>query len=120
MADEHFEPNLLALQAAAGEVPVDDVIRLLSTRAARDALVYLHDRSTATLEELADVVVGAAASADGSIAGPADRERVRVRLYHTILPWSDDLGFVAFDSDAAIVTETDVPGPVVEYLGIGE
>lgn len=120
MADERFEPDLLALESAAAEVPVDDVIRLLGEPTARTALVYCYDQRTPTLEELADAVAGAAACADETIATPADRDRIRIRLYHSILPRLNDLEFVAVDYEANTVTETTIPDPVVAYLGIEE
>lgn len=118
MGNDHFTPDLFALHEAAGEIPVDDVIRLFGNRHARNAVVYLHDHQTATLEELADALAAAAASTDETIATPSDRERIRIRLYHVTLPQLDELGFVTFDSEANAVTETTIPDPVIDYLGI--
>lgn len=120
MGNDHFTPDLLALQAAADEIPVDDVIRLLGDRDARNAVVYLRDHRTATLEELADVLAAVAAGSDGRIAEQSDRERIRIRLYHVILPQLDELGFIAFDSERNTVSETTIPEPVTDYLGIDD
>lgn len=118
MGSDHFTFDLFALRGAAGEIPVDDVIRLFGDRHARNAVVYLHDHPTSTLEELADTLAAAAASSDETIAGPSDRERIRVRLYHEILPRLEDLGFVAFDRETNTVTETTIPPAVRDSLGI--
>lgn len=118
MGSDHFVPDLIALREATGEIPVDDVIRLFGDRHARNALIYLHDHPTATLGELADALAAAAASSDETIAAPSERERIRVRLYHEILPRLDDLGFVAFDWETNAVTETTIPPAVSNSLGI--
>ena len=120
MGDDQFEPDPFALQAAAGELPVDDVFRLLGDRHARYALVYLHEDPMPTLEELADVVTAKDASVGGAIAAPADRDRVRIRLYHVVLPRLEELGFVAFDAETKVVTGTDIPSAVTGALGVSE
>ncbi|ELZ23924.1 DUF7344 domain-containing protein [Natrinema limicola] len=117
MGDESFEPDLRALRAAADELPFDDVVRLLGDRHARPVLVYLHDHPAPTLEELADVVAAADASETGTIAAPSDRDRIRLRLYHSILPRLEDLGFITFDTAAKTVTDTDIPESVSAALG---
>lgn len=118
MGKKRIEPDLVTLQAAADELPVDRVVRLLADPAARYAIVLLHDEPTRTLEELADVVTGKTASVEGTIATPADRDRVRIRLYHVILPRLDTLGFAAFDADAKAVTDADIPDAVTDALGV--
>jgi len=118
MGDESFEPDLRALRAAADEVPFDDVVRLLGDRHTRTVLVSLHDNPAPTLEELADVVTANAASETGAIAAPSDRDRIQLRLYHSILPRLAELGFIAFDTETKTVTETDIPDAVSDALGV--
>ncbi|MFD1564721.1 hypothetical protein ACFR99_14360 [Haloarchaeobius amylolyticus] len=118
MGDEQFDPNLRALHAAADDFPFDDIVRLLGDRHTRYVLVSLHDDPTPTLEELADVVAATDASETGTIAAPSDRDRIRLWLYHAILPRLADLGFIAFDSDAKAVTDTDIPAAVSDALGV--
>ncbi|MDS0474482.1 hypothetical protein [Natrinema sp. 1APR25-10V2] len=118
MGDERFAPDPFALRAAAGELPVDDVFRLLTDRHARYAIVYLHDHSTATLEELADIVTATDASVEGTLAGPADRDPIRTRLYHLTLPRLEELGFVAFDAERKVVTDADIPTAVTDAMGV--
>ena len=118
MGDEQFEPDLRPLRDAADELPFDDVVRLLGDRNTRVVLVSLHDHPTPTLEELADVVAATEASETATIAEPADRDRIRLRLYHAILPRLDELGFIAFDPETTAVTDTDVPDAVSAALGV--
>jgi hypothetical protein len=118
MGNDTAPLELLALQTAADEIPVDEVIRLLGNVHARNAIVYLHDHPGASLDELADALTAAAASADETIATPTDRERILIRLYHDVLPRLDDLEFIAFDSETNTVTETRIPDPVIACLGI--
>ncbi|WP_254763740.1 DUF7344 domain-containing protein [Natrinema marinum] len=120
MSGERFDPDPFVLRAAAGELPVDDVLRLLTDRYARYAIVYLHDHPTVTLEELADVVVATDASVRGSIAEPSDRDPIRTQLYHVILPRLEALGFVAFDAEANAVTDAEIPTAVTDALGVTE
>ncbi|WP_222919034.1 hypothetical protein [Natrinema sp. SYSU A 869] len=120
MGNDHVTPDLFALRTAADDVPVDHVIRLLGKYHARNAIVTLHDHQTVTVDELADVLVAAAASSDETIATPSDRDRIRIRLYHVILPQLDELGFISFDSETNTVTETSIPGAVTAALGIDD
>lgn len=118
MGDDEFEPDPFALEAAAGELPVDDVFRLLADRHARYALIYLHDNPTPTLEELADVLAAKDASVRATIATPADRNPIRILLYHAILPRIDALGFIAFDAETNAVTDADIPTAVTDAMGV--
>lgn len=120
MGDHEFEPDPFALEAAAGELPVDDVFRLLADRHARYALIYLHDNPTSTIEELADVLAAKDASVRATIATPADRNPIRIRLYHSILPRIDALGFIAFDAETNAVTGADIPTAVTDAMGVTE
>jgi len=120
MGDEQFDTDLRALRAAAGDFPFDDVVRLLGDRHTRYVLLALHDDPAPTLEELADVVAATAASETGTIAAPSDRDRIRLWLYHAILPRLADLGFITFDSDAKAVTDTDIPAAVSDALGVAD
>ncbi|PGF15025.1 hypothetical protein CP556_02040 [Natrinema sp. CBA1119] len=118
MGNDEFEPDPFALDTAAGELPVDDVFRLLADRHARYALIYLHDNPTPTVEELADVLAAKDASDRATIATPADRNPIRIRLYHAILPRIDALGFIAFDSGTNAVTDAAIPTAVTDAMGV--
>ncbi|PCR90157.1 DUF7344 domain-containing protein [Natrinema ejinorense] len=120
MGNDHNMPDISALQSATSEIPVDDVIRTLGDRHARNAIIYLHDHPRATFDELADVLAASEASDDDTISTPADRERIRIQLYHAILPRLAEVGFVRFDSETNTVTDTTIPKPVVDALGIGD
>lgn len=118
MGNEQFDPDPFALHTATGELPADDVLRLFADRRARYAVVYLADHPTPTLEELANVIAAKDASVEGTIATPADRDRVRIRLYHAILPKLESLGFITYDGETNAVTETDIPPVVIDALGV--
>lgn len=118
MSDEF--PSLDRTRAVEGDLPPDEAFRALSDPYARYALSHLHDRPTTTLDALADVVTALDATATGTIATPADRDRVRVHLYHVTLPKLDDFGYVEFDPDERTVTEADVPPAVYALLGAEE
>ncbi|QLK25639.1 hypothetical protein HYG81_16380 [Natrinema zhouii] len=118
MGDEKFEPDPGALKAAAGELPIDDVFRLLADRHARYALVYLHDNPSPPIDELADVLAGKDASVEGTITTPIDHNRIRIRLYHSVLPRIEAVGFISFDAETNAVTDTDIPTAVTDALGV--
>ncbi|WP_226041039.1 hypothetical protein [Natrinema sp. DC36] len=118
MGDHEFELDPFALDAAAGELPVDDVFQLLADRHARYALLYLYDNPTPTIEELADVLAAKDASVQATIARPADRNPIRIRLYHAILPRIDALGFITFDAETNAVTDADIPTAVIDAMGV--
>ncbi|AFO58220.1 hypothetical protein [Natrinema sp. J7-2] len=120
MGNDHVTPDLFALRTAADDVPIDDVIRLLGTFHARNALIYLSDHSTVTVDELADVLAAAAASTDETIATPSDRDRIRLRLYHAVLPRLADLEFITFDTETNTVTETSIPDAVTAALRVDD
>ena len=120
MGDEQFAFDPFALRAAADDLPFDDVVRLLGDRHARYALVALHDTPDSTLEELADVVTATDASAAGTIATPSDRDRIRLWLYHAILPRLEELGFLTFDTETRTVTDIDVPPAITDALGVAD
>lgn len=116
MRDDRAELDPFALSSAVDGRPVDDVFRLLASSTARSTIVYCHQQPRPTLEELADVVAGVTASAEGSIASPVDRDRIRIRLYHETLPRLEDMGLLAFDRESGTVTETSIPESILECL----
>lgn len=116
MGDDRTELDPFALSSAVDGRSVDDVFRLLASPTARATIVYCHQQPRPTLEELADVVAGATASAEGTIASPADRDRIRVRLTHETLPRLEDMGLLAFDRESGAVTETSIPESVLDCL----
>lgn len=120
MNDDRPEIDLDALRSLERDLPADDVFELLSDRYVRYALYYLSEQSTATLGQLTDVVTGLETTRTDAVASPADRERVRVRLYHVVLPELGAVGYVDFDAEDLTVTETNVPPGVYSLLGIDD
>lgn len=107
------------LAKLGGEQALDEAFGILADRYCRYALTCLSDRSSATLEEVADVVTGLDATATNDVATPARRDLIRRRLHHVVLPELDAAGYVEFDADAARVTEIRVPEFVDRLLAIG-
>ncbi|AGB32135.1 hypothetical protein C488_07622 [Natrinema pellirubrum DSM 15624] len=116
MGGDRAELDPFALSSAVDDRPVDDVFRLLASPTARATIVYCHQQPSPAVEELADVIAGVAASADGTIASPADRDRIRIQLYHETLPRLEDMGLLAFDRESGDVTETSIPESILDCL----
>jgi hypothetical protein len=115
MGEDQPDIDLDALRAVGDDPDLDELFGVLSDRQARLTLAYLSERPTVTLDDLADVVTGAEAAATDDVATPADRKRVRVRLYHVVLPKLVDAGYVEFDPDEERVTGANVP-PRIDSL----
>ncbi|OLZ41090.1 hypothetical protein A6E15_08860 [Natrinema saccharevitans] len=116
MRDDRTELEANALSSAVDGLSVDEVFRLLASPIARATIVYCHQQPQPTLEELADVVAGVTASDEGTIASPADRDRIRVRLYHETLPRLEDMELLAFERKSGDVTETAIPESILDCL----
>lgn len=118
MEDEH--PHGGNNQVTGDDQPssTSDAVSLLSSPMARRTLIYLTDTSTTTVEELADVLTGMEATGADTLATPADRRRVRILLYHCVLPRLDAAGYVDFDAEERTVVRGDVPEVVDELLDL--
>ena len=95
------------------------MLELLSNRSVRYALYYLSAESETSLDRLADIVTGLEATVDGDVGTPADREQIRIRLYHVTLPKLDDAGYLEFDTEDHTVGEIvrDADGEFLGALG---
>jgi hypothetical protein len=98
----------------------DRAIRTLSNPLARHALRYIQDRPETTLDAVADAVAGFEAVDTESIVTTSDRDRLRVKLYHVVLPRLDDEGFVEFDRAARTVERAAVPPGATVVLHLGD
>lgn len=94
-----------------GELP-DEAYELLADPGARHVLYYMTGEPSATLTELADVVAGLQATDEATVITAGDRDRIRVRLYHSVLPKLDAAGYVRFDPATRTVARGDVPAEV--------
>lgn len=99
-------PDFEALAAHHG-IPIADLVDLVADPVGRYALLYLAAEGSASLDELADVVTGWVYAGSGAVASPADRERVRVRLYHVTLPRLASLDVARFESEAETAAMDD-------------
>ena len=92
-----------------------DLFSLLSDQYVRYTLAYVSGRQAITLNELTEFVTGREATDRGVIARRSDYERVRIRLYHVVLPRLDEAGYVEFDSQTCTITGVAIP-PIVDRL----
>ena len=116
MDEASLRDVLEAVEAMESDAASDVLLDVLSDRYARYVLYHLSDESTATLDALADTATGLAAAESGAIATPGDREEIRVRLYHLVLPKLDDAGYLEFDSETRTVERGEVPAVLDELL----
>ena len=87
---------------------VDALFSALADRRRRLLLGHLHEAgSSVAVDELVDAL-----AADD----PADRGRLRLKLYHIDLPKLVDAGFVRFDRETGTVALVDGPDPLRNYL----
>lgn len=110
---------LEAIEAMESDAAPDVLLDVLSDRYARYVLSHLSDESTATLDVLADTATGLAATETGSIKTPEDREEIRVRLYHLVLPKLDAAGYLEFDSETRTVERDEIPDVLRKLLRNG-
>ena len=75
----------------------DRLYRALASRPRRRLLYYLSDIERATVDELADVLVGWETSQRGGMATEAARDRTETELRHSHLPTLADAGLVTYD-----------------------
>lgn len=120
MCEDHPGADVGSLRELEGEIPLDEILDVLSDDHARYALYWLGEHPDATLEQLADVVTGIDAAATDAIATPSDRERARIHLYHVVLPKLDAHGYLDFDADDRTVTGANVPPEVCSLLKLDD
>lgn len=117
--DENWDESILdGPSTHADEQSLDEILSLLSHQYVRYTLIYLSDHPTTTLDQLADVLTGLEAMETGTIAQTTDRERIRLRLYHSDLPRLDAAGYIDFDTETQTVTTVSIPPVVQSLLGI--
>ena len=118
MEDDHPRDGDIRFTGDDRLSSTSDAVSLLSSPMARQTLDYLTGTSTTTVGELADVLTGIEATAADALATPADRRRVRILLYHCVLPRLDAAGYVDFDAEEQTVVRGDVPEVVDELLDL--
>jgi hypothetical protein len=95
-----------------GDVPAaDDLFSVLAHEDRRRLLWFLLERPEATVEELADVLVGWRLR-DDEFVGESERRSVLVSLHHQHLPMLADSGLVAYDADSGSVAFSSPPYPL--------
>ncbi|ELY60799.1 DUF7344 domain-containing protein [Natronolimnohabitans innermongolicus] len=115
MDNEWLRAILETTEEVERNTAADHLLWVLSDRYTRYVLASVVDESTVTLEALTDVVAGLEAAETGSIVTSSDHERIRLWLYHVVLPKLDDVGYLEFDSEAQTVETDEIP-PVFREL----
>lgn len=116
MGDDWLEDFMETIGGMEEEYPLDEIFRLLSDQYVRYTLDYLSASSTTSLDELTDVIAGLEAVEQEAIITPVEHDRIRIRLYHVVLPQLDECGFVQFDATDKTIEQSNVPSPVVALL----
>lgn len=116
MDEDWLESLLGAANGIENESDLDVLLRLLSDRYVRYVLSYLSTTPSTSLDELADVIAGFEAADRGTIIGPEDHDRIRIRLYHVVLPKLDEHGYIQFDTTDQTIELTHVPSPISTLL----
>lgn len=119
MHDDSPTFDIMDLAAVENDGSIDDVLRALSNHRVRYVLYYLHglnsDDLPLSLTQLADVVTAWRATETDTVATEADRDHMRIHLYHVSLPKLDNLGYLTFDTDTNTITDIDIP-PIINSI----
>ena len=91
---------------------------VLAVAYSRSVLTVLLDRSTVQFDELAEHVAGIEAMETGEIVTPTTYETIRIRLYHSVLPKLDEVGYIDFDIGDRTITSATIPKEVRTLLSI--
>ncbi len=108
MDPEHRSSN----GSASRQDVVDDGFLVLRNRNRRFACYFLLEHETASVSELADVVVSWIHTADGRIVEPQCREQCYLSLHHTHVPMLVETGVVCYDERAGTVSLAPCPEPI--------
>lgn len=92
----------------------DRLYRALASRPRRRLLYYLLDSAEASVEELAEMLLGWEASGERTQAQQYDRTIISLR--HTHLPALADAGLLAYDPSTATATIRKLDDNVVELV----
>ena len=89
---------------------------VLSVAYSRYVLSVLLDRSTVPFDELVEQVAGIEAIETDELVTPSAYERIRIRLYHSVLPKLEDVGYIDFDLADRTITSQTIPAHVQSLL----
>ena len=71
-------------------------------------------------DELAEYVAGIEAMECGDIVTPTAYETIRIRLYHSVLPKLDEVGYIDFDLRDRTITSATIPEEMRSLLSINQ
>lgn len=116
MDDDWFGNLRNRLNEMEEEYDLDEILHLFSNQYTRYTISYLSTSPTPSLEELTDVIAGLEAVERETIITPVAHDRIRIRLYHVILPQLEECGFIHFDAAEQTIQRSNVPPAVVDLL----
>jgi DNA-binding transcriptional ArsR family regulator len=93
-----------------------DLYPALTNETRRRLLYYLTATPETTVENITTVLVGWEVADEGSMATPADHERLRTVLEHVHLPVLAERGLIEYDRDSGTVAAGGVDESVVWLL----
>jgi hypothetical protein len=115
--DEGQPETAQRLEAGQSTMLADDgLYRALASERRRRLLYYLTATPETTIEDVTTALVGWEVAGEGTMATPADHERMRTALEHVHLPMLADRGLVAYDRESGTVAAGDVDETVVWLL----
>lgn len=109
-------PDYSTFDEFEDELPVRALLETLSDPFARYTVYYLYEETTASLDTLADAIIGWVNSNTGQIATRSDRDRARLLLYHVHLPMLDSLDAVQFDAENRTVIMKNVSPTMESFI----
>lgn len=102
----------LEVDSTAAEFASDGFYRALADKSRRRLLFALLTTERGTVDELAELLYGWAATTEEQ----ANYERIRTALHHQHLPTLAAEGFVKFDSEAETVERVELPEDVQSLI----
>jgi DNA-binding transcriptional ArsR family regulator len=105
--------NRVELDRAQTGAPVDELFRALGDATRRHILTVLSTTPETTLDELAEILVGATSTAEGPV-GPDALHRMKVELVHVHLPVLADAELLSHED--RVVRRRDYPDVVDDLL----
>ncbi|MBX0322849.1 hypothetical protein EGH21_07370 [Halomicroarcula sp. F13] len=95
--------------------PPDELFKALANEKRRRLLAILTEESTASLDDLTDVLVGWEAT-DSGPAGPDEWAKMKIELVHAHVPLLADTGLVDYDESTDEVRLASLSDPVCDLL----
>lgn len=102
------EEGALSLSGEEYDLLSDQTVRFTLTR-------LLHDPAS-SLDELATAVAGMKAGTEESVATKDDYRRIKLVLYHSVLPRLEEHGYLTFEYQEQSICDVSIPNDVENML----